>query len=60
MEEEDGVSIMDILKPTLEQNESTLSMGNKLEVGTGTDGILYRWILTNPNSLRPVPILISG
>ncbi len=32
IEEEDGVKIMEILKPILEQNESTLSMGNKLEV----------------------------
>ena len=33
MDEEDGGKIMEILKPTLEQNESTLSMGNNLEVG---------------------------
>ena len=32
MEDEDGDSIMEILKPILEQNESTLSMGNRLEV----------------------------
>lgn len=32
VEEGDGESIMEILKPIAEQNESTLSMGNKLEV----------------------------
>lgn len=32
MEDEDGEGIMAILKPIVEQNESTLSMGNKLEV----------------------------
>lgn len=32
IEEGDGTKIMEILKPILEQNESTLSIGNKLEV----------------------------
>ena len=33
MEEGDDESIMEILQPIVQQNQSTLSMGNKLEVG---------------------------
>ena len=33
MEEGDDESIMEILQPIVKQNQSTLSMGNKLEVG---------------------------
>ena len=32
LEEGDGEGIMEILRPVVEQNQSTVSMGNKLEV----------------------------
>ena len=34
MEEHVGSGIMETLRPVVEQNESSLSMGNKLEVNT--------------------------
>ena len=39
MEEGDDESIMEILQPIVQQNQSTLSMGNKLEVAKQRSGV---------------------